>query len=158
MKYQLLTKEQFEELHIEFANFLASQQIDKKQWEEIKEKNPEVAEDEMGIFSDLIWEKVLDNVSYIEHYSEKSLNLFKCNDKNIERIVVKVEKESFNFLEKDDFNWFMDHTNDASVAFLRGKKAYTSERNTEIFDLIQKGSIISKGELYEAVLKILENK
>jgi histone acetyltransferase (RNA polymerase elongator complex component) len=158
MKYQLLTKEQFEELHVEFASFLASQQIDKKQWEEIKEKNPEAAGEEMEIFSDLIWERVLENVSYLEHYSEKSLNLFKCNDENIERIVVKVEKEKFNFLEKDDFNWFMDHTNDASVTFLRGKKVYSSAKNTEIFDLIRKGSIISKGELFEAVLKILENR
>ncbi|RUA08399.1 MAG: hypothetical protein DSY82_07055 [Flavobacteriia bacterium] len=155
MKYQLLTKEQFEELHIEFANFLASQQIDKKQWEEIKMNNPEAAQEEMNIFSDLIWEKVLDKTSYIEHYSEKDLNLFKCNAEHMERILVKVEKENFNFLNKEDFNWFMDHTNDKSVSFLRGKKPYASEKNTEIFDLIQKGGIISKGTLFEAIIKIL---
>ncbi len=154
MKYQLLTKEQFEELHIEFANFLASQQIDKEQWEEIKRNNPEAAQEEMNIFSDLIWEKVLDKTSYIEHYSEKDLNLFKCNPDNMERILVKVDKENFNFLNKEDFNWFMDHTNDRSISFLRGKKAYTADRNTEIFDLVQKGGIISKGTLYEAILKI----
>jgi len=36
MKYKRLTKEQFEELHQEFATFLATQSIDKKEWDEIK--------------------------------------------------------------------------------------------------------------------------
>ena len=36
MKYRLLTKEQFESLHQEFAIFLASQSIDVKEWDEIK--------------------------------------------------------------------------------------------------------------------------
>ncbi len=156
MKYQLLTKEQFEELHLEFANFLASQQIDKTQWEEIKKNNPEIAEEEMQVFSDLIWEKVLEKCEYVEHYSKKNLNLFKCNDRNIERIVIKVDKEHFDFLNKDDFTWFMDHTNDTAVSFFRGKKNYSSERNAEIFDLIQKGGIIAQGNLYEAVLKLLK--
>jgi hypothetical protein len=155
MKYQLLTKEQFEELHLEFANFLASQQIDKEQWEKIKASNPEAAEEEMMIFSDLIWDNVLDKIKYIDHFSEKSLNLFKCSKENIERVVAKVEKQDFSFLNKDDFNWFMDHTSDGSVSFLKGKKEYTEVRNTEIFDLIQKGGIISKGELFEAILKII---
>ena len=41
MKYTRLTKEQFEELHQEFANFLASQNIDKTEWEQIKAEKPE---------------------------------------------------------------------------------------------------------------------
>jgi hypothetical protein len=34
MKYARLTKEQLEELHPEFINFLATQSIDKKEWDE----------------------------------------------------------------------------------------------------------------------------
>ena len=155
MKYQKLSKEQLEELHVEFANFLASQKIDKTQWEEIKEKNPEMVEEEIQIFSDLIWEKVLENVQYIEHYSDDSLNLFKYGKNEIERIVVKVAKKDFSFLKKEDFNWFLDHTKDPAVSILKGKKKYSEERNSEIFDLIQKGGIITKGELFEAILKII---
>jgi hypothetical protein len=39
MKYKRLTKEQFEALHMEFANFLATQSIDKKEWDVIKAEN-----------------------------------------------------------------------------------------------------------------------
>jgi hypothetical protein len=50
MKYSRLTKEQFEELHPEFTKFLASQQIDKKEWDKIKTEKPEVAEQELDVF------------------------------------------------------------------------------------------------------------
>ncbi len=59
MKYTRLTKEQLEELHHEFANFLAAQNIDKKEWEQIKANQPKVAEQELDVFSDLIWEGAL---------------------------------------------------------------------------------------------------
>ena len=55
MKYARLTKEQLEELHVEFANFLASQQIDKGEWQQLKIDKPEIAEQEIDIFSDLVW-------------------------------------------------------------------------------------------------------
>ena len=43
MKYTRLTKEQFEELHPEFVNFLATQSIDKGEWDKIKAEKPAVA-------------------------------------------------------------------------------------------------------------------
>ena len=51
MKYTRLTKEQFEELNQEFINFLATQSITAKEWKEIKQLKPAVAEDELDVFS-----------------------------------------------------------------------------------------------------------
>ena len=67
MKYQRLTKEQFEELHQEFINFLATQSITAKECDDIKKNKPEVAEQELDVFSDLIWEGVLSKVKYLEN-------------------------------------------------------------------------------------------
>ena len=64
MKYSRLTKEQFEELHQEFINFLATQSITAEEWATIKTKQPEVAEQELDVFSDLVWEGVLKSVKY----------------------------------------------------------------------------------------------
>ncbi|MGB5242542.1 MAG: DUF6495 family protein [Lutimonas sp.] len=155
MKYQQLTKEQFEEFHEEFAVFLASQQITKEEWEDIKMNKPKVAEDELNLFSDVVWHKVLDNVFYLEHFSQKTLNLFKCLDDQIQRIVVEVDKFDFDFLDQNDFNWFLDQSKDPKISYFRGQKTYTNERNSELFDLIQKGSVISKGELFNAIEKLL---
>jgi len=155
MKYTKLSKEQFEELHEEFAVFLAAQSIDAKEWTSIKENKPDLADKEMEVFSDFVWEKVLDKANYLEHFSPDSFNLFKCNQDTIERIVVKVNKEGINLLESNDFEWLIDNSKDPRIEYLKGKKAYNKERNDDIFDLIQKGSVVSDGKLYEAVFKML---
>ena len=49
MKYTRLTKEQFEELHQEFINFLATQSITAEEWEDIKKNKPEAAEQELSL-------------------------------------------------------------------------------------------------------------
>ena len=55
MTYRRLSKEQFEELHEEFIRFLANQSITSEEWTKIKDTSPEVAEQELDVFSDLIW-------------------------------------------------------------------------------------------------------
>ena len=156
MKYRQLTKEQFEGLHEEFARFLASQNIDKKEWDELKKEKPHVAEDEMNVFSDVVWDDVLTKTEYLEHFSPNLVNLFKCEENEMHRIVIKIDKE-INVLEQEGFEWLLKNPNDEAIEFLRGSKAYQEERNAEIFDLIEKGSTISKGELYEYFDRLTSN-
>lgn len=156
MKYRQLTKEQFEGLHEEFARFLASQNIDKKEWDELKKEKPHIAEDEMNVFSDVVWDDVLTKTAYLEHFSPNLVNLFKCEEKEIHRIVIKIEKD-INVLEQEGFEWLLKNPNDEAIEFLRGSKAYQEERNVELFDLIEKGSTISKGELYEYFDRLTSN-
>jgi carboxylesterase type B len=148
MKYRQLTKEQFESLHEEFALFLATQSIDVKEWNQLKKEKPQVAEDEMNVFSDVVWDDVLTKTSYLEHFSKQSVNLFKCDKEEIHRIFVKINKD-INLLEQEGFEWLLSNPTDDAVEYFNGTKKYTSERNLEIFDLIEKGSSIAKGELHE---------
>ena len=96
MKYARLTKEQFEELHQEFINFLATQSITADEWKTIKETNPEAAEQELDVFSDLVWYGVLNKVEYLEHISPQQIHLFKCNEKNMRLIALKIENEAID--------------------------------------------------------------
>ena len=75
MKYTRLTKEQFEELNQEFINFLATQSITADEWKDIKEQKPEVAEEELDVFSDLVWEGVLSKVAYLENIAPQHMYL-----------------------------------------------------------------------------------
>ncbi|TCP23363.1 hypothetical protein EV195_10989 [Tenacibaculum skagerrakense] len=154
MKYRQLTKEQFESLHEEFSKFLATQSIDVKEWTTIKTENPSLAEEEMNLFSDVVWEDVLNKTEYLEHFSSKTINLFKCFDNEIKRIVIKVE-EDIDLLTENGYNWLLEHYNNQEVSFFQGKKEYTTERNLEIFDLIEKGSTISNGDLFTFFEKII---
>ena len=158
MKYRQLSKEQFEALHKEFAQFLASQQIDVKEWVAIKKEKPEIADEELNLFSDLVWDDALTKSNYLEHFSKTNINLFKCEQKQILRIVVQISKSDFDFFNEKDYKWFIDNTNDKTIQFLKGTKKYTKERNLELFDLVEKGSVISDGTLYENLLLLISNK
>ena len=156
MKYRQLTKEQFLELHKEFADFLATQQIDAKEWETIKSEKPKMAEDELNIFSDIVWENVLTKAVFIEHISEKHINLFKCNSKDIIRIYIQLNDASKSFLNEDDFNWFKENPLNDSIEYFKAAKKYQKERNTEVFELIEMGGEITKGNLFIETAQLIQ--
>ena len=157
MKYKRLTKEQFEALHQEFANFLASQSIDKKEWDDIKTNKPGVAEQELDVFSDLIWEGVLTNAQFLEHFSKNHIFLFHCQEKFIDSMVLKSLVTEVDFMTKEGLQWLTDNIFTDTVEILRGKKAYEKERNDAIFDLITQGTILSDGQLYLQINTILQS-
>lgn len=156
MKYRQLTKEQLLELHEEFAKFLATQQIDVKEWEAIKVEKPKMADEELNIFSDLVWEDVLSKTKYLEHISKNDINLFKCSSKEIIRIYIKLNDASKSFLDTSDFNWFLKNPVNDSIDYFKASKKYTEERNLEIFKLIEMGSVISKGDLFKATSQLIQ--
>jgi hypothetical protein len=157
MKYKRLSKEQFEELHKEFINFLATQSIDKSEWDKIKSDKPEVAEQELDVFSDLIWEGVLTNTHYLEHFSKNHIFLFHCQEKQIQSIVLKALEPEVNFMEKEGLQWLSDNMFTDTVEIHLGKKEYEIERNVAIFDLIKEGAILSDGQLYLQINGIIQS-
>jgi len=157
MKYSRLTKEQFEELHQEFINFLATQAIDKAEWDKIKTEKPEVAEQELDVFSDLIWEGVLGRAEFLEHFSKNHIFLFQCFDSYVNSIVLKSLVPEVNFLTKEGLQWLSDNMFTETIEMKIGKKVFTEERNASIFALIQQGAILSDGQLYQQINSIIES-
>lgn len=156
MKYARLTKEQLEELHVEFANFLASQQIDKTEWDRLKVEKPQIAEQEIDIFSDLVWEGVLQKAQYIEHFSKTHIFLFQFDLKEIDTVVIKTINDSVDFLTQDGLKWLGEHMLSEEVEIRYGAKSFGADRNGEIFEIIQQGGILSQGDLYNQVKTIIK--
>ena len=149
MKYTRLTKEQLEELHTEFINFLASQQIDKPEWDRIKAEKPEVAEQELDVFSDLVWEGVLNQAEYLEHYSKNHIFLFKLGKEGMESIVIHSHVPHADFMTEGGLHWLNENIFSDEVEVKRGKKMFGEDRNAEIFGIIKQGALLSDGELYK---------
>ena len=156
MKYQRLTKEQFEELNSEFVNFLATQAVDKAEWDKIKLQKPEVAEQELDVFSDLIWEGVLTRTEYLENLSKNHIFLFQCFDTYLKSIVLISQVKEVDFLTKDGLKWLSDNMFTDNIEMKVGKKLFEEERNTSIFELIQQGSFLSDGQLFKQINGIIE--
>ncbi|MGY5847206.1 DUF6495 family protein [Salegentibacter sp. HM20] len=148
MKYARLSKEQFEEMQQEFINFLAAQSITAEEWQKIKTEKPEVAEQELDIFSDLIWEGVLNKVEFLEHFSQRQIFLFHISQASINLIAIKVEDEGIDITTRSGYTWLQKNLMDDRVNIYTSTKAITEDRNKDIFALIKQGANITKGELY----------
>lgn len=156
MKYARLTKEQFEELHKEFINFLATQSITGDEWEQIKIKQPEVAEQELDVFSDLVWEGALKQARYLEHIAPQLLFLFKVDETHMSLISLKILNKEKDITTPEGYAWLQKNYMHDEVEFFTAEKEYPDERNIEIFKLIQQGAIITKGDLYTFFEKIIK--
>ena len=154
MKYSRLTKEQFEELHQEFINFLATQSVTADEWTNLKANKPEMAEMELDVFSDLIWEGALNAAKYLEHISPNQMHLFSVNETNMHVIAIKLKNEQ-DLTTTQGYNWLRENLMDDNVEFLQAKKDYTSDKNLDKFKLIQQGAVITKGDLFKFFDKLI---
>ena len=156
MKYIRLSKQQLEELHPEFINFLATQSITGEEWANIKKKRPSAAEEELDVFSDLVWEGVLNKVTYLENISDQQMHLFHLTSKEMKLISVKVMNPEIDLRTPVGFTWFKKNWQSDFVDYLTASKAYTEDKNQDKFQLIQQGAVITKGDLYQWFDKIIE--
>lgn len=155
MNYTRLTKEQFEELHREFALFLASQNIDKTEWEKLKSSQPEKVEQQLDIFSDMIWEGALNKVEFLEHFSKNYIFMFYFTQNQAHSIVIQTSDDSVDFTSSEGLVWLSENITSDIIEFTQGKKTF-EDKNQACFDLIRKGAIISDGKLYKQVAVSLE--
>jgi hypothetical protein len=154
-KYTRLTKEQFEELHEEFIHFLATQTITSKEWDQLKKDQPDMAEQELDVFSDLIWEGVLNKTKYLENISKYHLNLFQTGKETMNLIVIKILDPSVDVTNESGMNWLQENVLTDMVEIFTANKDYSEERNLDKFNLIKQGAIITNGELYRSFSKLI---
>jgi cag pathogenicity island protein 24 len=166
MKYTRLTKEQLEELYPEFINFLVTQSITGEEWKQIKAKQPKVAEQELDVFSDLIWEGVLSEASYLQNCSSRQLFLFSLAKYEMQLIVVKITDASIDITTTQGFEWLQNNISSNSVELFTASKTYSDrvppeasaeaqDRNKDVFELIRQGAEIVTGKLYNAYQKFI---
>lgn len=156
MKYIRLSKEQLDEMHQEFINFLAAQSITADEWDDIKKNKPEVAEQELDVFSDLVWEGVLGKVEYLEHFSQQHMFLFKVGDLKISMISVEVENKSIDITTAQGYKWLQENFMKDEVNLYSSSKLLSDDRNNDIFVLIRQGANITQGDLYKWFEKFVD--
>ncbi len=157
MKYTRLSKEQLNEMHQEFINFLATQSIDADEWSKLKKEKPEVAEAEIDVFSDMVWEGVLNKVEFLEHFSKDQIHLFYLTSEKMHLIAIKIKNPEINLLTNEGYSWLQKNLMDDAVSFFNAKKEYNDDKNLDKFKLIKEGAQITKGDLYNYFAKLLDS-
>jgi len=149
MKYSRLTTEQFKELHKEFVQFLSANSITGNDWTELKKTNIEKVENILDLFSDIVWEKVLSNTNYLENISKNHIYLFSFDNSKIYFIAIYTEILEVDFTNEKGFNWLRDNLLDDKVKIYNSSKDYSDNILNDKFELIQKGGVITNGNLFK---------
>jgi len=156
MKYTRLTLEQLKELHQEFITFLATQSITGSEWKDIMKNKPQVAEDEIDIFSDLVWERVLAKAQFLEHISPQTMNLFHLDEKEMNLISIMVGLQEIDITTVSGYKWLKDNLYSEEVKLFTATKKYGKDPSADKFKLIENGAVITNGALFQYFEDIVE--
>ncbi|MFT6867877.1 MAG: hypothetical protein ACJA08_002723 [Cyclobacteriaceae bacterium] len=149
-KYRNLSTEELQELEKEFVDFLILNGITADKWIEIKETDKDAADDLITLFSDVVLAGVLRKVKFLEFRSKLDLKTFHCLDQKIVLVGMKSTNESVDFTNPDFINASIQNT-PPGIKVYTTDKTYHSDRQQELFQMIQSGCLISDGKLFKAL-------
>lgn len=158
MKYRRLTLDELQELETEFVRFLAANTVTSDEWTSLKTTAPDKAERLIELFSDVVFDKIIDKIEYLEHRTKSDLKLFKCGEARIELIGIKViGADRIDFTQQQTAEEMLGKFRVApngSVKMFTAEKGYKNgDRPQELFKMMQDGCLIAQGELFESLRK-----
>ena len=149
MKYRRLTQLELESLEKEFIDFLILNGITAEDWTELK-LTKEKANQIIDSFSDVVFEKILRQINYLEHYSPQSIKTFMCADDEIFLIGLDTHDRSIDFTTSvGRSRLVIDPPKDLNT--YKTSKKYHPNREIELFRMLQNGCVKSDGQLYESL-------
>jgi len=152
MKYKRLHQQELEALKDEFIAFLASQGIQGEEWEKMKTNENDKAISIIDIFSDLIWQKVLDKKKYAERLGSDNLELLYFDEQEAKAIILR--SSEFDF-KNEPLEKVIHALKENRIEVFKGNKKYKKLREQELFDHIEKGAYLTEGQWYNALNKLL---
>ncbi|MFT5337834.1 MAG: cag pathogenicity island protein 24 [Luteibaculaceae bacterium] len=144
-KFRPLTEEELDVLRPDFVQFLASNSIDAQSWEKMLKEDVESVNTYMDVFSNLVFEKALEKMKYIEHIAGQDARFFKCGEEEIELIGVKIDTPETPILEALK----NPNTTPGKIEVYSAKKGYQPNKQEELFRMLNSGGSVSNGEWFE---------
>lgn len=158
MKYSRLSNTELKELEKDFIQFLAANHVTADDWVKLKEKNSERVEDLIGVFSDIIYEKTLTKLEYLEFKTPYDIKTFHCQSDKMVLMGIAISTESgVDFTKNDSPQEMMQilKKSEAEIQIYTAEKGYNGERETELFQMLQSGCLISKdGNLFKTLQQL----
>jgi hypothetical protein len=145
MKYRSLTDEELKELEEEFKHFLISNNVYTEEWEELNASKDEKVQQLIEMFSDIVLDKALKNIKYLEHVTAQDIKSFKCDDSQMVLIGITSKNKAIDFTKDklDDFS--------ADLDIFKANKSYSKQREIEVFELLESGCSIIDEERFKKI-------
>jgi hypothetical protein len=149
LSFRKLTEDELEELKDEFVQYLVANGVDADLWEQYKKDELEKADLFVQQFSNLVLQKSLEKVEYLEHRTPSDLKLFYCGKEVIDLIALKssvVDLTNLAEFNAEDFK---------NIEIFKATKPYTKKREVELFELTKKGCQITSHMLYDLLKQMV---
>ena len=143
MKYRCLTDDELKELEEEFKHFLITNGVHAEEWEKLNKENDERVMQLVEMFSDIVIDKALTNIRFLEHTTPTDIKAFSCNEKEMVLIGITSANKKIDFT-KDPLSKFKDELN-----IFKTSKKYSKKREEEVFQLLQSGCSIIDEERFK---------
>lgn len=150
VKYRRLTLEELHLLEKEFVDFLVVNGVGAEDWEKLKAEDKPVAERMLDLFSDVVMEGTLRKIQFLEFYSVQEVMTFQCLNEKI--ILIGLEGPQGLDLSNSTTLQEVLKNPPEGVKVFRSEKSYLQSREEELFQMIQKGAVISDGLLFKSLL------
>jgi hypothetical protein len=161
MKYHRLSSTELEPLEAEFVKFLIVQGIDAADWNKLKINNIEEADLVMDQFSDMVIERSLLNIKYLEIVLDKAIYTFHCQETEITLCAMTIDGESdFSLANAIDMTQIQVKLQEGALKInvFSQTKTYSPNRNGEIYNMLQQKFSISDGKWFSEIQKIVDDR
>lgn len=154
MRFRRLTKNELEKLEDDFITFLASQTITAKEWDLLKTNNPEKVHELLDVFSDIVLEKVFDKMQYLQHRTNDTIRVFKCDADVITMTGLHVNDSQVDLTRTEDLQRLTDPSNiRGMVNVFQMEKKYRSNKPDEIFQMMhQNGCQVASEDMFNSLV------
>ena len=155
MKYRRLEADELQELETEFIQFLSANTITGPDWEKLKQSDPSRAEALIDLFSDIVFDKVIRQIRFLEVITPRDIRTFQCDDDLIRMNGLRVVGNCDLDFTRDQkpTEWYdQARAGGATLQAYSGEKGYQPDREEELFRMMQQGALISRdGHLYQTL-------
>ena len=134
LKYRLLTDDELEELEHEFKQFLIVNEIYDEEWRKLNTEKSEKVDELVIMFSNLVIEKSLKRIQYLEIATSEGINAYYCKEDEIELIGISTQQTGIDFLSLTP-----DELSTTPLSIFMTSKKYEKERETTIFGMLNSG-------------------
>ena len=133
VKYRRLSNEEIIALKDDFVKFLSAQSISAPDWEKLKQTKIDRVDELIDFFSDIVMEKVLSKIEYLEVLSENEIKLFHMKDSKAKLIGLKFNKVGLDLNKADQFEIiFKEH-----FAYLSNVAFAMVKDEDDSYDIVQ---------------------
>lgn len=155
MKYRRLSLEELNELETEFVQYLAANSIPAEDWKEWQANQPEKVNEHIEKFSDIVFEKVITKIEYLEMRFQYSVRYIKTDDEKFSAFILEVDhpsNENFDFRNiENPISFLQSEEAPEKMDLLHFSEEYKIERNTQIFQWIKQGALITTNTIFDSI-------